>query len=296
MSDLVVDPHTGELRRFEPQAAKAHDVMANAAIDYARSMKDWPLLERAVDVKLEQQKEFVQWWADAIGRNHGGKRRGNQVPRSAHLNREQAEELTGITHQQVSKWNRRLADIPKYREQLYGAAYRKAMAESHNHRAQGTGENEWYTPSEYIEAARAFMGAIDLDPASSALANETVRAHRFFSAADDGLSKEWRGRVWLNPPYAQPAIGHFMAKLVAERENFSEAVALTHNYTDTAWFHLAAGAAAAICFTRGRIAFVNPDGERAAPTQGQAFFYFGKRPRDFVASFVPFGFVMVPHA
>ena len=27
-----------------------------------------------------------------------------------------------------------------------------------NHRAEGTGENEWYTPPEYIEMAREVMG------------------------------------------------------------------------------------------------------------------------------------------
>ena len=39
-----------------------------------------------------------------------------------------AEAKTGISHQQVSKWRRRLADPEKYREMLYGAAYHKAMA------------------------------------------------------------------------------------------------------------------------------------------------------------------------
>jgi hypothetical protein len=93
-----------------------------------------------------------------------------------------------------------------------------------------TGEFEWYTPPEYIELARTVLGNIDLDPASNAQAQKTVRADRYFTAADDGLTQEWRGRVWLNPPYSQPLISHFIKKLVDEvgAGNVTEAVLLTH--------------------------------------------------------------------
>lgn len=158
----------------------------------------------------------------------------------------------------------------------------------------GTGENEWYTPAEFIGLARQVLGAIDLDPASSEQANATVCAGAFFTEADNGLGLPWHGRVWLNPPYAQPAIAQFAEKMCTEREagNVLSAIVLTHNYTDTAWFQMLAASAEAICFTRGRVRFVSPAGDLAAPTQGQAFFYFGHDVDRFAEVFAEVGFVV----
>lgn len=158
----------------------------------------------------------------------------------------------------------------------------------------GTGENEWYTPQKYIESARKVLGSINLDPASSELANKYVRAEVFYDESTDGLSQDWNGSVWMNPPYAQPHIEQFMLKLSDEyfNGNISSGIALTHNYTDTKWFQYAQARADALCFTKGRIAFVNPAGEKAAPTQGQAFFYFGKDLDSFFREFSQYGFVV----
>ena len=54
----------------------------------------------------------------------------------------------------VERWRINLSDTERYRCKIIQAAYRKAGLEpEENHRAEGTGENEWFTPLEYIEAA-----------------------------------------------------------------------------------------------------------------------------------------------
>lgn len=161
-------------------------------------------------------------------------------------------------------------------------------------RTNFTGNNQWFTPQEHIDLARRVLGEIDLDPATHPIAQERVQAKAFFTEEDDGLGREWHGRVWLNPPYAQPAIEQFVDKMIAEHGagRVSQAVMLTHNYTDTGWFHKAARACSAICFTRGRVRFVSPSGDLASPTQGQAFFYFGNRPEEFAREFSDCGFLV----
>lgn len=161
-----------------------------------------------------------------------------------------------------------------------------------------TGEVEWYTPRLYLDAAIAIMGGIDLDPASSESAQGHVQAASYFTREDDGLSQRWWGRVFLNPPYAMPTVRNFAAKLVTSYVDgdIDEGILLTNNATDTEWFHMAAHACSAICFTRGRISFLQArDGElleKKAPTHGQAFFYFGPNSHVFEKVFSQHGIVL----
>jgi phage N-6-adenine-methyltransferase len=164
----------------------------------------------------------------------------------------------------------------------------------HVHVAQNSGENEWYTPPDIIECARKAMGNIDCDPASSLLANETVKAAEFFTKDDDGLSKKWHGNVWVNPPYAQPLIAQFAEAAASKFEagEFQQSCILVNNATETQWFQRLLSAASGVCFPSSRIRFLSPDGKPGAPLQGQAIFYLGDNFQGFADAFVGFGTIL----
>lgn len=163
------------------------------------------------------------------------------------------------------------------------------IIKKHVHVAQNSGENEWYTPPRFIESARLVMGSIDIDPASSEIANQTVKATEFYTKEDNGLSKSWSGNVWMNPPYAQPLINQFAEKLINELSNINQAIVLVNNATETKWFQSLIEKSAAVCFPASRVKFLRPAGEKGAPLQGQSIIYLGHNPDLFIEEFSQYG-------
>jgi ParB family transcriptional regulator, chromosome partitioning protein len=159
------------------------------------------------------------------------------------------------------------------------------------HVTHNSGEIEWYTPSCYIESARAVMGSIDLDPASCEHANLTVRAANYFSAHENGLIHSWSGKVWMNPPYRSKLMSAFCNKFAEEvrNNNITEGIVLVNNATETRWFQSLIKEASGVVFANKRIRLLSKDGERKSPLQGQAFLYFGERPDKFMRIFGKYG-------
>ena len=175
------------------------------------------------------------------------------------------------------------------------AAYNSDEVRKKEHTEHNSGDDEWCTPPEYIAAAREVMGGIDLDPASSASANEVVGATVYFDVQDDGLSRPWAGRVWMNPPYSKGKVWPFCEKLSEHvaAEDISQACVLVNNATETAAFQRMAELASAICFPARRIKFWHPDKDDTdSPLQGQAVLYFGPNTDKFRSVFVDFGFTV----
>lgn len=153
------------------------------------------------------------------------------------------------------------------------------------HVANNSGNNEWYTPAEYIEAAREVMGSIDTDPASNDIANKIVKAEKYYTIETNGLAHDWTGNVWMNPPYSSDLISKFVEKLKEQRANYNQAIILVNNATETQWFYEIVKIASAVCFPKSRVKFYMPDGKTGAPLQGQAVLYVGDNYEKFISAF-----------
>jgi hypothetical protein len=107
---------------------------------------------------------------------------------------------------------------------------------------------EWYTPPEVFDA----LGLqFDLDPASPHDMDTAVPAATKYTIFDNGLSKPWHGRVWLNPPYGKET-PLWMRRMI----DHGNGVALVFSRTDTAWCQEAMKSASAMLFIAGRIEFI----------------------------------------
>jgi site-specific DNA-methyltransferase (adenine-specific) len=110
--------------------------------------------------------------------------------------------------------------------------------------------DEWPTPRSFFETVEREFGPFDLDPCAT---QESAKAPRYFTKADDGLAQIWSGRVWMNPPYGR-TIGLWMKKAYESSQAGCFVVCLVPARTDTAWWHDYA-MKGTIRFIRGRLKF-----------------------------------------
>lgn len=110
--------------------------------------------------------------------------------------------------------------------------------------------DEWWTPLDIIRP----LGAFDLDPCAPVADPSRTGASRSLTMVDDGLSKEWDGRVWMNPPYS--TAGKWVEKLSVH----GDGIALVFARVETGWWHEHVWPKAdAILFLRGRLSFIRGD-------------------------------------
>ena len=111
--------------------------------------------------------------------------------------------------------------------------------------------DEWYTPRYIFDALGV---TFSLDVAAPVSGPRHVAAVAWFSEAS--LSRDWRGFVWMNPPYGgRNALMPWVQKFMAH----GNGIALLPDRTSAPWFRPLADADA-LCFVYRRIKFERPDG------------------------------------
>ena len=199
-----------------------------------------------------------------------------------------ALEVAGITHFVAKRLMLLRQKYPQIGEVLLFESVTAALKSGKSPRAGvHDGNDEWYTPAGVVVAARAVMGRIDLDPASTSGANETVRAKAIYTVEDDGLTQPWRGRVFLNPPFSAKIKRAFCDRL---RESVAsgdvkQAVLVTPIDISPQWGDVIRTCASAIALAVGSTPFYGPRGEHGGPGFGHMVSYYGPNAKRFASVF-----------
>lgn len=127
---------------------------------------------------------------------------------------------------------------------------------------------EWLTPPELVKK----LGQFDLDPCSPVKA-PFLHAQNNYTIEDNGLQKEWFGRVYLNPPY-----GKGMELWLEKLKNHGNGIALIFARTETkCFFDNIWNDADGILFVKGRIRFYHVSGiQGGTPGAPSVFIAYGK--------------------
>lgn len=137
---------------------------------------------------------------------------------------------------------------------------RKGMS---GHQSAQPGTHVWLTPP-YILDAVGGAESFDLDPCACTDRPYPTALHHF-TAADDGLRRDWWGRVFLNPPYEVELIRQFLSKMAVH----GRGMGLIFARTETQHFQkLVLPVCDALFFIEGRLHFHHPDGRRAKDNGG----------------------------
>lgn len=112
---------------------------------------------------------------------------------------------------------------------------------------------EWSTPQDFFDVLD-YRFHFTLDPCATP---DNTKCPKYYTEADDGLSKNWEGEtVFMNPPYGRQ-IGKWVDKAWQEgMKPNTTVVCLIPARTDTSWWHTyVVGGGADVEFVRGRLKF-----------------------------------------
>lgn len=92
--------------------------------------------------------------------------------------------------------------------------------------------DNWSTPQHLFDELHAEFG-FTVDVCAS---DANHKCSKYFTEVEDGLSKEWTGVCWMNPPYGK-TIRQWVEKAYRSSQSGATVVCLLPARTDTKWFH-----------------------------------------------------------
>ena len=124
--------------------------------------------------------------------------------------------------------------------------------------------DDWATPTEFFEKLNWRFGPFDLDACASI---HNTKCANFFTEAEDGLSKDWKGfTTFVNPPYGR-GIDKWIKKAFDEsRKDETRVVMLIPARTDTKYWHQYVMRADEIYCLKGRLKFGECDNSAPFPS------------------------------
>jgi len=228
---LAVMDDPREVKDYHDKAAAIRDF-------YARQGQSLELANDAAEHMLWSRRRLGELFLGLPRTKRGPSAKDTRTPVREI---EEARKELGVAERLVQYWQQEsrvpeedlltwLAATREAHEQITADGLRRFVGSGGILVTKHRGEMEWYTPEEHIERVRKVLGTIDLDPASTKLAQKIVKAGKFYTEADDGLTQAWFGNVFLNPPYKQPAASAFVNLLCDAYEGSAvDAAILTQN-------------------------------------------------------------------
>ena len=90
----------------------------------------------------------------------------------------------------------------------------------------------WYTPQDFFKKYDDVY-KFETDVCAT---DDNAKCTKYYTEEMDGLSQEWRGVCWMNPPYGR-TIGKWMKKAYESSLSGATVVCLVPARTDTNWWH-----------------------------------------------------------
>lgn len=118
--------------------------------------------------------------------------------------------------------------------------------------------DDWPTPR-YVFDRLNDEFHFDLDVCADDLNH---KCERYYTKETDGLSQEWNGMCWMNPPYGR-TIGQWVKKAYESARGGVVVVCLLPARTDTKWWRDYVMKASELRFISGRVKF--GDSKQGAP-------------------------------